>query len=181
MLLNREKSALLVVDVQEKLTPLVVDAKAVIHSCRWLVELAHELEVPYLWSEQYPSGLGGTVSELADLIAKDSCFDKVHFSCQRQSQLCERLSSMEKTQLVLCGIETHVCVMQTAFEFKNEGYEVFVVADAVSSRSSEDKALALERMRQNDIQVVSREMVFFEWLRKAGDSQFKQLSKKYVK
>ncbi len=181
MLLKRDKSVLLVIDVQEKLTPLVVDAEALVDSCRWLVELARDLEVPYLWSEQYPSGLGATVSKLGDLVDKGRCFDKFDFSCQQEPTLSQYLANMEKTQLVLCGIEAHVCVLQSAFEFKEQGYEVFVVADALSTRNADDKAVALQRMQQQQIQIVSREMVFFEWLRTSKDKQFKQLSQKYLK
>jgi nicotinamidase-related amidase len=180
MLLEKELSCVVLIDVQEKLTPFVQEAKALVARCQWVIHLAKDLGVPVLVSEQYPSGLGVTVEPLHSLIAQDECFEKVHFSCFREPTFNQRLKALNKKQLVLIGIEAHVCVLQSAMEMKIAGYEVFVVVDAVSSRSQLDYKYALKRMKQAGIHLVTAEMIFFEWVGQAGTPQFKVLSSTYL-
>lgn len=180
MLLEREKSGLLLIDVQEKLTPLVKDSANLVERCQWMMRLAIDLSVPVLLSEQYPKGLGPTVMPLRSFIPTEQIVDKVHFSCFRALQFKQNLANINKTQLVLIGIETHVCVLQTALDLKRAGYEVFVVVDAVSSRFELDYKYGLKRMKQEGVKLVTSEMVFFEWIGQAGTEQFKVMSKAYL-
>jgi nicotinamidase-related amidase len=180
MLLEKEKSCLLLIDVQEKLTPLVQKSDALIARCQWLIRLAKELGVPQLVSEQYPSGLGATVEPLRDLVPQSEFVEKVHFSCLRAPAFKERLQSLNKKQLLLIGIETHVCVLQTALDLQEAGYDVFVAVDAVSSRAELDYKYGLKRMKQDGVHLITSEMVFFEWVGQAGTPQFKALSKTYL-
>ncbi|WP_045105829.1 hydrolase [Legionella hackeliae] len=180
MLLKREQSCLLLIDVQEKLTPHVKEPARLLDRCAWLIRLATELKVPLLVSEQYPKGLGGTIEPLKSLVSHCQCSEKVHFSCFREPSFKKNLESVEKKQMVLIGIETHVCVLQTAIDLQEAGYSVFVVVDAVSSRSEIDYKYGLKRMKQAGIQLITAEMVFFEWVGQAGTAEFKALSKAYL-
>lgn len=180
MLLNKEDSVLALVDVQEKLAPAVWNYDAFIARCEWLLKLAQRMAVPVITSEQYPKGLGATVEELRPYFHKNQCIEKIHFSCMQQPDYIQHLRKLNKNQLIVTGIEAHVCVLQTAMEMKGMGFDVYVVADAVSSRSENDLKYALKRMKQEGIQLITAEMVFFEWLRKAGGPEFKELSKEFL-
>ncbi|KTD06141.1 YcaC related amidohydrolase [Legionella gratiana] len=179
MLLNKDDSLLLLIDVQEKLTPAVLNYVALIARCEWLLKLAQRLEIPILVSEQYPQGLGSTLKQFQPYFNQQECIDKVCFSCMSEPKYIERLKKFQKKQLILIGIETHVCVLQTALEMKKEGYDVFVVVDAVSCRGEQNMKYGLKRMKQEGVYLVTSEMVFFEWLKKAGTAEFKMLSKEF--
>lgn len=181
MLIHPNKSCLLIVDIQEKLAPAIHEIDKVVSNTRWLTEIALKLDVPVLTSEQYPQGLGHTVSELAEIIPAEGIMEKTYFSCMSEPACNEKINAIRPNQVVVVGTESHVCVMQTALQLKQQAREVYVVADCVSSRSPEDKALALERMRQAGIFVVSREMVAFEWMQKAGTETFREISKNYLR
>lgn len=177
MLLEAKKSSLLVVDVQERLLPAMADPAGVVTRTHILMQAAHALDVPITVSEQYPKGLGPTVTELRDNRAE--VIEKTAFSCWREAALKQHLIDLheqERPLVVIAGIESHVCVLQTALDLRGAGFGVFVVADAVSSRTTTSVALALERMRDSGVQVVSSEMVVFEWLERAGSPEFKALS-----
>ncbi|MDF1758704.1 MAG: hydrolase [Legionellaceae bacterium] len=180
MLLQKDKSCLLLIDVQEKLTPLVMNPDKLISSCQWLMRAASELDVPLLVSEQYSKGLGHTVEDLRKIMPGKTDIDKVHFSCYRDPVFAKHWQNINKKQAVIAGIETHVCVLQTALDLIEDGAEVYVVIDAVSSRSSLDHNAALDRMRAEGVRLVTREMVFFEWMEQAGTSVFKALSKAFI-
>lgn len=180
MLIDPYKSALLVIDVQQRLLPAVQSCEMVEQSVCDLVEIAAELGIPTLYSEQYPKGLGPTSERvLAALPATATRLEKVAFSCAQECS--EEILEAAQDQIVICGMETHVCVLQTAIELKERGLEVFVIADAVSSRTELDKTFGLERMRQHGIEIVSKEMVIFEWLQRAGTEQFRSISKGYLR
>lgn len=180
MILNAEQSCLLVVDVQKKLTPLVRDYKTLIENCQWMIKLARELDVDVLVSEHYPQGLGNTVDGLLTLINPDEVIDKVHFSCASDTTCMNRINALDKTQVVIIGIEAHVCILQTAIELHQKGKQVFVVEDSVSSRHLTDYQSGIARMRQVGIQILTKEMVFFEWLHLAGTAKFKALAKSFI-
>ncbi len=180
MLMDRERCALLVVDVQARLLPAIHEGQAALESCVWLVRLAQRLGVPVLATEQYPKGLGPTVPELAAVLPAEAVADKLHFSCVA-GQCLPRLEGGGRPQLVLCGIEAHVCVLQTALELRAQGREVYLVEEATGSRRPADKALALARLRQGGVRIVSREMVAFEWLRVAGTELFKAVSQEFLR
>lgn len=180
MLLNQQDSALLLVDVQQKLVPYVLNHKEMSDRCEWLLKLALKLNVPILASEQYPKGLGTTIEQLKFSFTHKNCIEKVHFSCMQQPDYVTHLKQLNKNQLILIGIEAHVCVLQTALEMKDEGFDVFVIVDAVSSRKEIDLRYGLKRMKQEGVHLLTAEMVFFEWLRKAGTPEFKALSKEFL-
>lgn len=180
MLLQKDNSCLLLIDVQQKLAPYVLNAEAFVKRCQWLMRLSNDLKVPHIVSEQYPRGLGTTVEPLQQLSIEKPC-EKVHFSCWRNDEFKSRLQALAKKQLILIGIEAHVCVLQTALDLLQADYEVYVVVDAVSSRHEVDYHYGLKRMKQAGAELITAEMVFFEWLEQAGTEQFKQLSNNYVK
>jgi nicotinamidase-related amidase len=179
MLMNQHDSCLVVIDVQEKLTPLIHDHERLVNNCAWCCELAQALTIPIVYTEQYPSGLGPTLPRLTQYMTSPAPA-KLHFSCASDESCLQQIRQTGRQQLVLIGIEAHVCVLQSALELKDHGFDVFVVEDAISSRNIHDAFFAKQRMQQHNIELVTKEMVFFEWLRVAGTPQFKALSKKLM-
>ena len=180
MLINADHSLLLLIDLQERLAPAIQDIDTVLRHNLWLVAVAQRLSVPVGATVQYPSGLGPMVPELEACIAPDRIVEKIHFSAVADGCL-ERLPDFSRRQIVLTGTEAHVCVLQTALGLRALGTEVFVGAEAVGSRRATDKDLALARLRQEGCRIVSREMVAFEWLHKAGTDVFKQISREFLR
>lgn len=176
MLIERQRSCLLVIDVQERLLPAMAEGGNVVANAAVLIKAANRLGIPVLLSEQYPKGLGPTVAALSALVPEGLAVAKTEFSCAAAPGYLDRLRATGRDQLVLAGIEAHVCVLQTALQFRSLGYAVFVVADAVSSRKPESVGLALARMREAGAVPVTTEMVLFEWLGRAGTAEFKELS-----
>lgn len=176
MLLSAQRSVLVVVDVQERLLPAVRDQERIVRNTGLLLRAARELAVPVLVSEQYPKGLGPTVASLKELVPDGAMVEKITFSCTGEPAFLDRLDDIGRDQLVLCGTEAHVCVLQTALGLAAAGRSVFLVADATGSRDPRNAELALARMRMNGVQVVSTEMVVFEWMERAGTPAFKALS-----
>lgn len=175
MILNRTRSVLLVIDVQERLAPSMADSTETIRNCGVLMKAAARLGVPMIVSQQYPKGLGPTVPELAALAPADAVFDKVHFSCAANPDIEARIESLARDQIVVTGMETHICVMQTALGLAERGFGVSVAGDATSSRRNADRDLAFRRFAHSGIALVSTEMVMFEWLEQAGTPEFKEL------
>ncbi len=180
MLINADRSALLVSDMQEKLLPVIHDHEALVESVSWLVRAAQRIGVPVAAVEQYPKGLGRLTASIRTLVPEAAVAQKLHFSCVAAQCLGE-LPGADRAQVVIAGVETHVCVLQTALELTVEGKEVYVVADAVGSRRTHDRDLALWRLRQEGVRIVSREMVVFEWLGQAGTPLFKDVSREFLK
>lgn len=184
MLINLKKSCLLIVDVQIKLTPLVLNHEAVVEHCAWLMRLANELAVPVHIAEQYPKGLGCTVPALAQAIPDlMKPIAKTHFSCVADlnyHHLITQESNRAYSDFILAGIETHVCILQTALQLKEMGKNVFVIVDAVSARHELDHRYGLKRMKAAGVELVTREMVFFEWLRDSAHPAFKTLSAEFM-
>ncbi len=177
MLLEASKASLLLVDVQDRLLPAMADGEQVVRNSRLLLQVAKTLGLPVTVSEQYPKGLGHTVSALADNAGL--VFEKTSFSCWRDDALRKHFIALHEAArplVIVAGIEAHVCVLQTCVDLSAAGFGVFVVADAVSSRKQLSVELALNRMAGNGAQVVNTEMVMFELLEKAGTPQFKELS-----
>ncbi len=181
MLLRSDTSALLIVDVQARLLPAIDDGERVLQNCAWLVRLARELDVPVGVSEQYPQGLGPTVATLRELVASECIVKKIHFSCVAESRFAELPGFATRQQIVVAGTEAHVCVLHTCMDLLAEGRQVFVAADAVGSRTAVDRELALDRLRQNGAQIVTREMVAFEWLERAGTDLFRRISREFIR
>jgi len=175
--MKREKCQLLVVDIQEGFIPVMDEIERVISNSVILLEAANGLNVPITISEQYPKGLGGTVSEINSSAVDAKIFSKSHFNCMKDQVLAEQFAKLQRNQVVICGIEAHVCVLQTAIGLVESGFDVFVVADCVSSRRQESVTLAFDRLQNTGVNIVSTEMVIFEWLEVAGTNEFKQISK----
>lgn len=180
MLITSDNSCLLIIDVQEKLINAVQNPQQVVDNCAWLLQVAHIVGIPILVSEQYPKGLGATVPQLKPHIPADAIMEKLHFSCMSADNCKKNIEDTGCQQIIIAGIETHVCVLQTALELIDNGKDVFIVADAVSSRKTQDMELALLRMRDVGVNVVSKEMVLFEWIKQAGTPLFKKLSKQFL-
>lgn len=176
MLLSRDRSLLLVIDVQEKLTPLVEDPRGLLFSCVKLLRGAAILGVPALMSTQYAKGLGPVMPDLRDAAPDVTALDKQTISCWRDEDLKYAITQSGRDHMVLAGIETHACIMQTALDLKAAGYTVAVVANAVSSRFSDDRVQALDRMTQQGVLPASVEMVLFEWLERSGTEEFRIIS-----
>ena len=147
---------------------------------RILSEVKRQLGVPVMATEQYPQGLGATEPKIADLLLPGELLEKSHFSAVAEGNLLSHVNG-NRLQWVVCGTESHVCVQQTVLDLLAAGRQVAVVEEAVGSRKASDKALALKRMRQHGADIVSREMVAFEWLNKANTPQFKAVLKEFIR
>jgi nicotinamidase-related amidase len=178
LLIDSNDSLLIVIDVQKRLWPHIANKEEVRDRCRVLMEGAAKIGVPVIVSEQYPKGLGETIDELMEAKSDDAPLcEKVSFGCLDDEGLTERIESYKRRQLVLCGIETHVCVMQTALQSIEKGLQVAVVADAVGSRVEGNRQLALDRIQKCGGTIVGTEMILFEWMRTAKHPSFKEVSK----
>ena len=175
MLLERAKSLLLLVDMQERLVPAMADAADVTARCGILLSAANALGVPVLASEQYPKGLGRTIPDLAALAPRR--LEKLEFSAYANSAIQDELSRADRPQIVLAGVEAHVCVLQTGLELIEAGFQVFVAADAVASRRPESREVALHRLGRAGATLITAEMALFEWLRSAAAPEFRTISK----
>ncbi len=174
MLMSRDRAALLVIDVQEKLLPHIQNQSIVSWNIRRLIDGAAVLGVPCWGTEQYPQGLGGTVPMLADRLPIVE--EKSLFSCRECVELLSRLRRDNRSQLLLCGIETHVCVQQTALDLIAMGFDVWVAVDVVGSRFELDHSIALRRMQAAGVVLTTTESVLFEWCEVAGTHEFKRIS-----
>jgi nicotinamidase-related amidase len=177
MLLDPSKSSLLLVDIQDRLLPAMAVPEQVVAKSSILLKAAREFSLPVTISEQYPKGLGRTVAELQSNEAV--VMEKLAFSCWRDEAMRQRFISLHeggRPQIVVAGIEAHVCALQTCIDMAQAGFAVYAVADAMSSRKQESANLAFDRMLASGVQVVNTEMAVFELLGKAGTPQFKSLS-----
>jgi nicotinamidase-related amidase len=173
MLMKADQCCLLIVDVQQRLVPAVADPQRVVDRCAILMRAAARLAIPVIVSEQYPRGIGPTVADLRALAPADAVLEKLHFSCMADAGLRRRIGEVGRRQIVVAGIEAHVCVLQTVLDLRAAGQEVFVATDACSSRDSANAAAAFARMARNGAEAVTTEMVLFEWLHVAGTAEFK--------
>ncbi|MFR0691608.1 hydrolase [Enterobacterales bacterium AE_CKDN230030158-1A_HGKHYDSX7] len=180
MLLRAQASTLLIIDIQERLFPAIHDNEAVLEHSAWLLAVARRLGVPALATEQYPKGLGPTVPALREALGEGEVLEKIAFSAVADPGLLQ-MPGGDSRQFVVCGTEAHVCVLQTVLGLLAEDRQVYVVDEAVGSRRPQDKALALERMRQSGAVIVSREMVAFEWLERAGTETFREISRQFIR
>lgn len=175
-LLEREKSILSVVDIQEKLMVVMEEKDRVVSNARKLILAARRLDVPIVVTEQYPKGLGRTVPEVVEALGHGyRPIEKVSFDCAGEPAYVRRLKEIGKRQVLLCGVETHVCVLQTCMMLLESDFFVHVAADAVCSRNPEHKAIALEQMGRAGAVVTCVEATVFQWLGKAGTSEFKDM------
>lgn len=175
-MLEAENTVLAIIDVQGKLAGLVQDHERVVTRIRGLIHAAGAFGLPVLWSEQAPDKIGGTLGLLGDLLAPMvHPVAKRSFSCWRSPEYVERLQALNRRQVIITGIETHVCVYQTCRDLHRQGYDVHVIADAVSSRHEFDHTTALARMRQEGITISTAEMAVCEMLGGADHSKFREI------
>ncbi|MSN27375.1 MAG: isochorismatase family protein [Geobacter sp.] len=177
--LERDKAVLVVIDVQEKLCVAMDDKvlRRLTKNIGILLESAAELNVPVLVTEQYVKGLGATLPELKEKAAAAPCYEKMAFSCCGSSEFVDKLKATGRTQVIITGMETHVCVLQTVVELRDAGYEVHVVKDAVMSRSKQNWQTAIEAMTLTGAVPTCTESALFQLLKVAGSDEFKKLSK----
>jgi nicotinamidase-related amidase len=168
-------TALLVVDVQEKLVPAIADHNRIVWNVRRLIDAAKVLGVPVGATEQYPKGLGPTVPELAERLGPIP--SKLTFSCCGCPELFREWQRGNRHKVLLCGIEAHVCVQQTVFDLLSNGWRVYVAADAVGSRREIDYRTALGRMDAAGATITTTEAAMFEWCREAGSPEFREISR----
>lgn len=174
--LNRENTLLLIIDIQERLAPVVRQEKEVIENNKILIKTANTLNIPIIVTEQYPKGLGPTVREVKDSLQDAKIFEKISFTACTE-EVMESLEGHGRKKIIITGMETHVCVFQTARDLLDKGYQVFLVADGVSSRTKENYKNSLELMRDMGALISNTETIVFDLLKKAGTPEFKALSK----
>ena len=175
MLIDRHQSLLLIVDIQEKLAPAIHEGAAAIANNQRLLAAADRLGVPIVVSEQYVRGLGPTVQDLQPLPPRAQRFEKMHFSCAREPGFLDLIADSGLRRIIVTGMEAHVCVLQTVLGLLDAGYAVCLVEDATSSRTPANRAAAISRMREAGADIVTTEMVLFEWLARAGTDEFRTL------
>ncbi len=175
--LDPQRSLLLVIDIQEKLLPLIDEQDRLVHATRMLISGAEVFDLPILVTEQYPEGIGPTVAALADDLrrVKAEVLPKKSFSAWGEESVIARLRELDREQIIVCGIETHVCIQQTTMDLLTLDYQVFVCADAVGSRRQLDYDTALHRMRSLGAAVTTVESVLFELCERCDSPRFKQL------
>jgi nicotinamidase-related amidase len=175
MQMSAVDTGLLVIDVQEKLVPKLFDPAPLVHNIAFLLDAARLLSMPVECTEQYPRGLGATVPELAAKLPQRP--DKVAFSCCAVPSVVQTFHREARPKIVLCGIETHVCVLHTALDLLALDFRVFIAVDAVGSRSRIDHEVALSRLERAGAILTTSEMCVFEWIGGAGHPQFKAISR----
>ena len=171
-----EQTVLVIVDVQVKLFPVMFEKEALLLNLQKMINGAILLDVPVIFTEQNPAGLGQTLRELSDRCPGAETISKFDFSCCAESGFIEKLKTSGRHQVLVCGIESHICVYQTSMDLLSKGYEVHLVSDCISSRSAQNKELALRRMVSENIKLTGVEMALFELLGCSKSPKFKAIS-----
>ncbi len=175
-ILQRENTGLLIIDIQEKISAVMKYREDVLTNTIKLIKGFQVFKLPIFITEQYRKGLGPTAPEILAALGTTAIFEKMTFSCCGLPSLMNQLQDSKRQQIVLCGIETHVCVQQTALDLLANGFQVYLIADAVSSRHELDHKTAIQRMRQAGVIVTTTESVLFELLVAAKTEEFKPIS-----
>lgn len=178
LILDRTTATLVIVDIQERLAPAMGLKDTVISNCQHLIEAARLMQIPILVTEQYPKGLGITLPEIKDSLSAYAPIVKTAFSCCGESAFIEGLKQTGRKTVLLTGMETHVCVLQTALDLMNHGYAVHLVKDAVCSRTKANWQTGVEFMRDAGAVITCTETVLFQLLKTAGTEEFKAISKR---
>jgi len=174
-LLSQEDSVLMIIDMQGNLYESMQDKEFLLENVRKLVRGMQVFGIPVIVTEQIPEKLGPTIEPVASLLPDARRLPKSDFSCCGDEKIMKALKAAERQQVLLCGIETHVCVYQTAVDLLGFGYDVHLVADAVSSRTVLNREIGIEKMRDEGARLASTEMVLFELIRSADDPKFKDI------
>lgn len=176
-MLQKEEAVLLFIDVQGRLHEIMYDKETLDSNLEKMIQCAQLLEVPIIVTEQLPEKLGSTSEPFKTFLANVPKIEKSSFSCCSEPEFSKVFESLNKQQAILVGIEAHVCVYQTAIDLLGEGFEVFVIADAVASRSADDKTIVFQAMRDAGVKIIPTETALFALLRDAADPRFKELLK----
>lgn len=176
-MLEIKKCCLVVVDVQGKLASLMDNKESLFANIAVLIKAAKALDIPILWCQQNPKALGLTIPQLAQLMEDIDPVDKFSFSCYGDEKFLEKIKNLNVRDIILCGIESHICVYQTAMDLLDADYDVHLIADAVSSRTPANKAIAIQRLTTEGANLSSTEMTLFELLRTAKHTKFKELAR----
>jgi nicotinamidase-related amidase len=177
VLVSKKGTVLIVIDVQEKLFVHMAEKENLVENLVRLIQFAQIMKIPIILTEQYPKGLGQTISQVKQLIPNIQPVEKIEFSCFGSERFREALTKTHAKTLILAGIEAHICITQTAIKGLESGFRIYIVEDATSSRNLKDKATAIHRIRQNGGTIVSTEMLIYELLKKAGTLEFKETLK----
>ncbi|WP_206047215.1 isochorismatase family protein [Noviherbaspirillum denitrificans] len=180
MRINVVESVVLVVDLQQRLLPVINGGDAVLAEAMWIVDVAQAIHVPVLATEHCPRNIGLTDPVLRSRLPADCIVEKTHFSAVTEGTLLQAPGA-DRRQWIVVGTEAHVCVLQTVLDLLSAGRKVFIVDEAVGSRRPRDKELALHRMQQNGAEIVSREMVAFEWLECAENPAFRDVLRRFIR
>ena len=172
-----DNTVMLLVDVQGQLAQMMYEKDKLFSSLELMIKGMKIMNVPIVWMEQIPSKLGPTLGQLSSLMEGNAPIDKFSFSCCREPKIMKAVKALGRSQVLLTGIESHICVYQSGHELMNQGYEVQVAGDCVSSRTRENKEIGLDRLVQSGGQITSVEMIFFELLQAAKGEAFKQIVK----
>lgn len=177
MRILQEESAALVIDIQERLFPFIYENESLTRNVAILIQGLKALQVPLMVTEQYTKGLGPTIAPLRSVLGDESVTEKQSFSCCDEPEIMKRIHSTGKKNIIICGIESHVCVLQTVIDLLELGFMPVVVEDCISSRRLNDKQMAVNRMRRAGAVVTTCESILFELLRYSGTAEFKAISK----
>ncbi len=177
MHIQNEDTLLAVVDIQERLFPHIYEHDVLEKNCNILISGIQILNIPILVTEQYSKGLGPTIASVVTTLRNYDPLEKITFSCCGEPSFLAALEKSGRKNILLCGIEAHVCVLQTALDLSKDGYQPVIVADCVSSRKIYDKRVAIDRMKQSGVTITTYESILFECCRKAGSEQFKAISR----
>ena len=173
-LINEKNAMFLIIDIQEKLVNMLKDDKIKKNS-EILAKAANILNIPVIITEQYPKGLGNTISEIKNNLINVQYTEKTNFNACLEPNIIELIKNSNRKQIIIFGIEAHICVLQTAFDLLNRGYEIYIVEEATGSRKEENKQLALKRLIHAGCQIVTTEMVIFELLKSSKHPNFKEV------
>ena len=176
-LLNQNNTLAMLIDVQEKLAPAIEHHENILSRILFLSQALNILQIPLLITEQYPKGLGRTLPILRGSIEAVATFEKTEFSAYLNQEIKQELIRQNKKQIILIGIETHVCILQTAYQLQRHGYEVFIPQDTTGSRHQDNKANALKRLSLNQITITNSESCVFELMESSTHPKFKEISK----
>ena len=183
MKLDIKSCCLLIIDLQERLLPHIFNKEKIKHNSNKLIELFVELNIPIIYSEQYPKGLGPTVNCLKKRLtdSNSKIIEKTTFSAFENEELKNYLTHINKKQVIIIGIESHICVLQTTIDLLESGRQVYITEECVGSRKLEDANMGIKRMLQNGASLINFEMIFFELIRDSKNQFFKKLSSKFIK
>ncbi len=177
MRIKRENCTGLVIDIQEKLYPIMAEKEALQTNCIKLLEGLSLLGIPTVFTQQYSKGLGETIQAISILYQSFIHIEKITFSCMDEPEYANYLEHSGKSNVLICGIESHVCVLQTALDLQEKGYHPVVISDCISSRNLTEKQIAMNRLNQEGIRISTVESILFELTRSAAATEFRAISK----